>query len=111
MVRRCVAGAVVVWVADAVVVWVVPVWVVPGEVDMAVAAVDGTVVFSVVEFVAVAAVVAVAVAVAVAAALGVLGVVEFEAFGVGFAALVFVSAVVVPPKTFVALAVQRFGAH
>ena len=101
--RRCVAGAVVVWV--------VPVWVVPAEVDVAVAAVEGTVVYSVVEFVAVAAVVAVAVAVAVAAALGVLGVAEFEAFGVEFAALVVVSVVVVPPKTFVASAVQRFGAH
>ena len=65
---------------------------------MAVAAVVGTVVHRVVDFVAVAAVVAEAVAVAVAASLGVLGVVEFEA-------------VVVPPKTFVALAVQHFGAH
>ena len=109
--RRCVAGAVVVWVADAVVVWVVPVWVVPGEVVVAVAAVDGTVVYSVVEFVAVAAVVAVAVAVAVATALGVLGVVEFEALGDEFAALVVVSAVVVPLKTCVAVAVQCFGAH
>ena len=111
VVRRYGAGAVVVWVADTIVVWVVPVWVVPGEVVVAVAAVVGTVVYSVVEFVAVAAIVAVAVAVAVAAALGVLGVVEFEALGDEFAALVVVSAVVVPPKTFVAVAVQRFGAH
>ena len=84
---------------------------------MAVAAVVGTVVHRVVDFVAVAAFVGEAVAVAVAAALGVLVVkfvavgVEFEALGDEFAALVVVSAVVVPPKTFVALAVQRFGAH
>ena len=65
----------------------------PGELVVAVAAVVGTVVHSVVDFVAVAAVVAVAVAVAVAAALGVLGVVEFEAFGDVFAALEVVSAV------------------
>ncbi len=58
---------------------------------------------------AVAAVVAEAVAVAVAAALGVL-VVEFEALGDEFAALV-VLTVFVPPNTFVALAVQHFGAH
>ena len=109
--RRYGAGAVVVWVVDTIVVWVVPVWVVPGEVVVAVAAVVGTVVYSVVVFVAVAASVAVAVAVAVAAALGVLGVVEFEALGLEFAALVVASAVVVPPKTFVAVAVQRFGAH
>ena len=95
VVRRCVAAAVVVWV--------VPVWVVPGEVVVAVAAVVGTVVYSVVVFVAVAAIVAVAVAVAVAAALGVLVVVVFEALSDEFAALGVVSAVVVPPKTFVAL--------
>ena len=97
--RRCVAGA------------VVAVWVVPAEVVVAVAAVEGAVGYSVVEIVAVAAVVAVAVAEAVAAALGVFGVAVFEAFGVEFGALVVVSVVVVPPKTFVASAVVRFGAH
>ena len=66
----------------------------PGEIVVAVAAVVGTVVHRVVDFVAVAPFVAVAVAVAVAAALGVLGVVEFEAFGDVFAALEVVSAVV-----------------
>ena len=81
----------------------------PGEIVVAVAAVVGTVVHRVVDFVAVAAFVGEAVAVAVAASLGVL-VVEFVAVGVEFAALVVVS-VFVPPKTFVASAVQHFGAH
>ena len=48
----------------------------------------------------------------VAAALGALfGVAVVEAYAVEFAALVVVSVVVVPPKIFVASAVQRFGAH
>ena len=81
----------------------------PGEIVVAVAAVVGTVVHWVVDFVAVAAFVGEAVAVAVAASLGVL-VVEVVAVGVDFAALVVVS-VFVPPSTFVASAVQRYGAH
>ena len=81
----------------------------PGEIVVAVAAVFGTVVHRVVDFVAVAAFVGEAVAVAVAAALGVL-VVEFVAVGVEFAALVVVS-VFGLPRTFVASVVQRFGAH
>ena len=105
VVRMCVAGA------------VVAVWVVPAEVVVAVGAVDGAVGYSVDDIVAVAvvaavaAVAAVAVIVSEAAALGVFGVAVFEAFGVEFAALVVESVVVIPPKTFVASAVVRFGAH
>ena len=99
VVRMCVAGA------------VVAVWVVPAEVVVAVAAVDGAVGYSVDDIVAVVAVVAVAVTEAEAAALGVFVVAVFEAFGVEFAALVVESVVVLPPKTFVASAVVRFGAH
>ena len=98
MVRRCDAGV------------VVAVWVEPAEVVVAVAAVESAVGYCVYDIVAVAAVVAVAVAEAVAAALGVFEVAVFEAFGVEFAALVVVSVVVVPPKTFVASALARFGA-
>ena len=81
----------------------------PGEVVVAVAAVVGTVVHRVIDFVAVAAVVAEAVAVAVAAALGVLGVVEVEAFGDVFAALVVVSAVVSEFDYFVSVGVVLLG--